>query len=170
MTDGADVVVTYLDLHVSALRPPALVAPLTLHRELPPAAARVAEAMYTQVGAPWHWIDRLQWTDADWQRAVHRDDVELWVARMDGAAVGYFELQIDADAVELRYFGLLPEYTGRGLGGSLLSAAIERAWALGKDRLTVNTCTLDHPAALPNYLRHGFTVLRTEPRRHEVSP
>jgi hypothetical protein len=32
----------------------------------------------------------------------------------------------------------------------------------------VNTCTLDHPAALANYLKHGFVVQRTEPRRPAV--
>jgi ribosomal protein S18 acetylase RimI-like enzyme len=173
MTDAANVVVTYLELRAPAGRSAATrhatAAPFTLHRERPPGAAGVAAALYSRVGGPWHWTDRLPWTEADWQWAIHRNDTELWVARIDDAIVGYFELQLDGDAVELRYFGLVPEFMGRGLGRSLLSAAIERAWALGKDRLTVNTCTLDHPAALANYLKRGFTVLRTATRRQEVT-
>lgn len=172
MTDVANVLVTYLELRASA-NPSAAprhatAVPFTLQRERAPAAAGVAAALYAQVGARWHWTDRLPWTGAEWQRAIHRDDVELWVARINDANAGYFELQVDGDAVELRYFGLVPEFTGRGLGARLLSAAIERAWALGKDRMTVNTCTLDHPAALANYLKRGFTVLRTERRQQEL--
>src|ERR1019366_2258618 len=132
----------------------------TLQQQQAPMAAPLAFALYLRVGGPWHWTDRLRWTEVDWHAAIHRDDVELWIARMDDEIAGYFELHVEGAAVELKYFGLLPEFTGRGLGGPLLSSAIERAWALGKDRLKVNTCTLDHPAALSNYLKHGFTVLR----------
>ena len=172
MSDGADVVVTYLELRpgttdrsVSA----ASARPFTLHRVLPPEAAPASAALYARVGGPWHWTDRLGWTAAEWHRAVNRDDVELWVARTDGATVGYFQLELDGAAVELKYFGLVPECIGRGLGGPLLSAAIERAWALGKERVTLSTCSLDHPAALGNYLRHGFVVLRTERQRQGSS-
>ena len=169
MTDVANVVVTYLELRTSAdpgvQTREATSAPFVLRRECAPTAATMAAALYAQVGAPWHWTDRLPWAEADWQRAINRDDVELWVARIADAIVGYFELQVAGDRVELRYFGLLPEYTGRGLGPRLLSAAVARARTHGKDRLTVNTCTLDHPAALAGYLKRGFTVLRTETRR-----
>ena len=168
MTDVANVVVTYLELRASAdavaRTRETTAAPFVLHRERAPTAASVAAALYAQVGAPWHWTDRLPWAAADWRRAINRDDVELWVARIADAIVGYFELQVERDAIELRYFGLLPEFTGCGLGARLLSAAVERAWAVGKDRMTVNTCTLDHPAALAGYLKRGFTVLRTEAR------
>jgi hypothetical protein len=37
---------------------------------------------------------------------------------------------------------------------------VERAWEAGADRVLVNTCTLDHPQALPNYLARGFEVVR----------
>ena len=53
-------------------------------------------------------------------------------------------------------------FTGRGLGGALLTEAVERAWAAGAARVWLHTCTFDHPAAIPNYLARGFTVFRTE--------
>jgi hypothetical protein len=34
--------------------------------------------------------------------------------------------------------------------------------------VTVNTCTLDHAAALPNYLARGFCVARTERQRRAI--
>ena len=168
MTDLANVVVTYLELRAPArgagetsrLTP----APFVVHRERSPMAARVALALYRRVGGPWHWTDRLGWTEAQWQTAIDRDDVELHVARIGEEIIGYYELCAGAEAVELSYFGLLPEYTGRGLGPRLLLAAVDRAWALGRDRMTVNTCTLDHPAALATYLGCGFAVVRTEAR------
>jgi GNAT superfamily N-acetyltransferase len=51
---------------------------------------------------------------------------------------------------------------GRGLGTLLLTRAVEEAWALGTSRVWLHTSTLDHPAALPNYLKRGFKQVRTE--------
>ena len=38
--------------------------------------------------------------------------------------------------VEIAYFGLLPELIGRGLGGALLTSAIEEAWRHGAEPVT----------------------------------
>ena len=63
---------------------------------------------------------------------------------------------------DLAYFGLVPEAVGTGLGSWLLKTAILTAWARpGTQRLTVNTCTLDHPRALAQYQRMGFTPVGT---------
>ena len=78
---------------------------------------------------------------------------------------GYFELRRDrTDGVEIAYFGLLPEFTGRGLGGHLLTVAVERRGPHGTERVWLHTNTLDHPAALPNYLKRGFTAFRSARR------
>jgi GNAT superfamily N-acetyltransferase len=82
---------------------------------------------------------------------------------VDVAPAGYFELRRDSDnAIEIAYFGLLPEFVGRGLGKALLSAAATEAWRAGASRVWLHTSSLDHPAALPNYLARGFKVFRTE--------
>jgi GNAT superfamily N-acetyltransferase len=65
---------------------------------------------------------------------------------------------------------MLPGWEGEGLGGHLLTCAIERAWEAGADRVLVNTCTLDHPAALPNYLARGFEVVRKRTEWREMPP
>ncbi len=57
---------------------------------------------------------------------------------------------------ESHYFGLAPDYTGLGLGAFFLGEAIAIAWDKGPRRLHVQTCTLDHPRALPLYQRFGF--------------
>lgn len=64
--------------------------------------------------------------------------------------------------MEICYFGVLPEYQGRGLGKYLLTRAVEEGWRRGANRVWLHTCTLDHPGALPNYLKRGFRAVREE--------
>ena len=119
--------------------------------------------LYTAVGGDWFWIDRLSWTYEQWLAWLSRPEVETWIGYLEGTPAGYFELEKQAGGnVELSYFGLLPRFIGRGLGGALLTAAVERAWAMGASRVWVNTCTLDGPAALPSYQARGFRIFRTE--------
>lgn len=81
----------------------------------------------------------------------------------DGETAGYFELRKCEDgSVEIAYFGLLPAFIGRGLGKHLLTCATEQAWAVGANRVWLHTCTLDDPAAKPNYLKRGFRPFKTE--------
>ena len=63
--------------------------------------------------------------------------------------------------MNIAYFGLLPHLVGQGLGRAFLRAAIDAAWALEPRAIRVNTCTADHPRALPAYLRAGFRPVRT---------
>lgn len=118
----------------------------------------LSESFYRRVGANWAWVDRLSWTPEQWQGWVDRPEHHLLVCRIDGVEAGYTELeQQEGGNVEIAYFGLLPEAIGRGLGGWLLSRAIEYAWNLaGTTRVWVHTCDLDGPAALPNYRARGL--------------
>lgn len=129
-----------------------------------PADPALNRSYYARVGAPWRWTARLAWSDERWRRYVLRDALGTWIGRAGDDPVGYFELESQAGGdVELAYFGLLPEFIGRGLGGPLLSAAVERAWRLpGTRRLWVHTCTDDHAHALDNYLGRGFELFKTE--------
>jgi GNAT superfamily N-acetyltransferase len=64
--------------------------------------------------------------------------------------------------VEIAYFGLMPDYIGRGLGPALLGWALERAWSYRPRRVWLHTCSLDHPKALAVYRRAGFEVYDRE--------
>ena len=143
--------------------------------------------LYGEVGAAYHWVDRLGWTDAEIQAYLSDPAVSLWVLSVKGEVAGYFELREHPDdevrlkpdttdtaqspvasgfsrtfSVEIAYFGLLPAHVGRGLGKYLLSEAAARAWTLQPSRVWLHTSTLDHPAALPNYLARGFSIFRVE--------
>jgi GNAT superfamily N-acetyltransferase len=122
--------------------------------------------MYELVGAPWQWTDKLRWSDQKWREYAERDRLRTWAAWLEGAPAGYFELEKRPDnSVDLAYFGLAERFIGRGLGAGFLTRALVEAWQWGATRVTVNTCSLDHPAALENYRRRGFRLVRTEVKR-----
>ena len=138
-------------------RPPAQPMRLALRR--PVAPAEYLE-LYALVGDLWLWRDRLVWSAEELERYLGSPDVSVWSAHVERATAGYFELRQHADrTVELMYFGLAPSFMGRGLGGWLLTRAAHEAFALGAPRIVLNTCTLDAPQALPNYLARGFTIV-----------
>ena len=119
--------------------------------------------LYVEVGRNYYWIDRLPWTDEDIARHLRQPEISLWLMTYDGQKAGYFELRKCEDgSIELAYFGLLPDFIGRGLGKHLLTRATEQAWKDGANRVWLHTCTLDDPAAMPNYLRRGFRPFKTE--------
>lgn len=144
----------------------------------PPSAPQLAQAkvpspalnrfLYTSVGGPWHWTDRLPWTWERWMQWLDRPQHQTWVMSVDGTPAGYFELEQQPGAapsgpdVEIAYFGIAPQFLGRGLGGWLLTRTIEQAWAFGAGRVWVHTCSLDHPRALANYQARGMAIFREE--------
>jgi ribosomal protein S18 acetylase RimI-like enzyme len=168
-TPRTEVTRTHLELRAPGeLRAARIPAPVPLLRHLRPVAPAEYLALYRLVGERWHWRDRLAWSDDELADYLARASVEIWIAESGSDTAGYFELQRHAgDDVELMYFGLAPTFIGRGLGGWLLARAVERAFAIGARRVVLNTCTLDGPHALPNYLARGFRIVREE--RYEVS-
>ena len=119
--------------------------------------------LYAEVGRAWSWFDRLWWTDDELAAHLGRPEVSVRVLHLNGTPAGYYELVRHPDrSVEIGYFGLMPHAIGRGLGRWLLGQAVRDAWSGSPERVWLHTCTLDHPAALPNYLRAGFVVTGTE--------
>lgn len=148
------------------LRPaprPSAFADLALVQARRPSPA-FARFLYATVGRDWQWIDRLPWSDAEWLAWLDRPRVETWVAYVEGTPAGYFQLDgaSEPGSVEIAYFGLMPGFIGKGLGGWLLTEAIRRAWALGAARVWVHTCSLDGPHALANYQARGLRVFKEE--------
>ncbi|MBO0702632.1 MAG: GNAT family N-acetyltransferase [Candidatus Dormibacteraeota bacterium] len=155
----------------AALRPAAPPRRAVELRQAEVPSPEFSRFLYTAVGGDWYWTDRLLWTYAEWQQWLDRPSVSTWVAVEGANPAGYAELVQEplagapADTqVEIRQFGLLPQFRGAGVGGWLLTEALRRAWALRPRRVWLHTCSLDGPAALPNYQARGLTVYdqRTE--------
>jgi GNAT superfamily N-acetyltransferase len=115
--------------------------------------------LYNSVGRDYYWIDRNRMPDEDLRQIIQDEHVEVYVLSIAGAPAGYAELdRRQPDEIELAYFGLFPEFVGKGLGKFFLGWAVARAWSYAPQRVWVHTCDLDHPAALPNYVKAGFVV------------
>lgn len=115
--------------------------------------------LYEQVGKEHHWYLRRVMKDAELEKILLSSDTHIHVLYVNGCPAGFFELSSEnlPEAVELAYFGIMPEYQGMQLGKWLLHSAIQNAWQLGPEKLTVHTNSLDHPAALPLYQKMGFS-------------
>jgi GNAT superfamily N-acetyltransferase len=146
-------VVTYLEMTERPAPAQAPASPLRLEqwRIADPARYR---ALFARVGARWLWFSRLAMDEATLREAmaeVHS------VQNESGEDVGLLELDFRTRGECLiRFLGLVPELAGRGHGKWLFAETLRLAWREGVRRVRVHTCTLDHPAALPSYLRAGF--------------
>lgn len=154
-----EVTVTYLEMTAEpALHVPTPAIPkLMLMRAEKPSVA-FYRYLYDAVGHGYSWTDRKRLGDGELAAILQDERVEVWVTYVAGQPAGYFEVDArEAPAhVELMYFGLTPEFHGRGLGKWLLAEAIRACWARKPGRVIVETCTLDGPAALPLYQKLGF--------------
>ena len=113
--------------------------------------------LYNAVGENYDWIDRKQMSDEVLYAEINAKGIDIHVAYVGGVPAGYFELDSRKDdEVWLVYFGITEQFIGTGLGKWLLSEAIATAWLENPQSVRVETCTLDHPRALPLYQRMGF--------------
>ena len=151
-------VVTYLEMiEAPPLPSSAAASPLRLERwdDADPGRYR---RLFEKIGSPWLWYSRLAMDDgtlADAMAEVHA------VIDSKGEEVGLLELDFRTSGECLiRFLGLVPELSGRGHGNWLFAETIRLAWRPGVRRVSVNTCTLDHPAALRAYLKAGFRAYK----------
>ena len=119
--------------------------------------------LYDTVGADWNWFMRRLLSDEDLAAIIHDDRDEVFVLHVRGVPAGYVELDRRVEGeVEIAYFGLIPEYVGRGFGKYLLAWGLARAWSYRPRRVWLHTCSLDHPRALGVYQRAGLEVYHRE--------
>jgi len=121
--------------------------------------------LYFGVGEQWEWVDKRSWTDDQWKEYATAPELRVFAGYYDDVLAGYYELRRDKEGgIEIAYFGLLSEWIGRGLGGALLTSAIEEAWRMDPkpSRVWVHTCNRDHPQALSNYQARGMVVYKVE--------
>src|SRR5690606_12479507 len=117
--------------------------------------------LYSSVGEQWRWRDRLIMPEEELESILRLPETSVHVLYVHGIPAGYVELFKDGENTEIAYFGLRPEFIGRGLGKHLLSYGIARAWEGDTQRVWVHTCNLDGPHALSTYLKRGFSIYDT---------
>ena len=159
-------VTTYLEmLSPEQLRPKQCAGGRLQIRQRAQGNWRLNRDLYLAVGADWAWTDKEQWTDQQWKEYALASELQTFAGYCAETLAGYYELRRDSEGgVEIAYFGLLPAFIGAGLGGALLTDAIDRSWRMAPavNRVWVHTCTRDHPRALANYQARGMVIYRVE--------
>ena len=150
--------VTYLEMTAEPawhFTPPVKLKLMLLRAEQPSVA--FYRFLYDAAGRDYHWVDRKKLSDAELAAIIADSAIEIWVLYALGEPAGFFEINgRDPKVVELQYLALLPQFHGMGLGKWFLAEAIRACWARKPERVIVETCTLDAPAALPLYQKLGF--------------
>lgn len=150
--------------HLEMLAPPAHRIPMPLGFRL--AVMRATgmplpfyRYLYEQVGKAHHWVLRRGMEDAELSSVIHSERTDIHVLYVDGSPAGFFELDLGGlpDEAEIVYFGIVPDFQGRGLARFFLSEAVSAAWNRQPARLVIHTNTLDSPRALQLYQRTGFS-------------
>jgi GNAT superfamily N-acetyltransferase len=115
-------------------------------------------ALFRRVGEPWLWFSRIAMAEAQLAAVLSHPGIEAYALRAPSGDIGLLELDFRYPGqCELQFFGVVPERIGTGAGRYLMNRAIRRAFSRPVARFCLHTCSLDHPAALPFYLRSGFT-------------
>lgn len=117
--------------------------------------------LYGRIGTAWLWFSRQLLDDAALYDILRDGAVDIYALTLEDDEIGLLELdRRNAPDIELAFFGVTPELTGKGAGTWMMSRALGIAWSHRPRRLWVHTCTLDHPAALSFYIRSGFVPYR----------
>jgi GNAT superfamily N-acetyltransferase len=125
--------------------------------------------LYGAVGKDYFWLSRRKMPDDALAAIIGDPRNELHVLHVDGTVAGFAELdRRQPDEIELVQFGLMRDFIGQGLGKWFLGWTIDRAWSYAPRRIWLHTCSLDHPAALPNYTKAGFVLFRQEVIQREL--
>lgn len=126
--------------------------------------------LYNTVGHDYNWHSRGSRSDDELAGLIQDPLNEVHVLHVDGTPAGFAELdRRKPGEIELIQFGLMPGFIGQGLGKWFLQWTIDKAWSYQPQRFWLHTCTLDHPAALPNYLKVGLSIFRQEHKQQMLA-
>ncbi|MEX3610021.1 GNAT family acetyltransferase [Rothia sp. LK2588] len=147
------------------------------------AGPELARWLYTVVGGPYRWYERLSWERETWEAELAEQGSEIWLVSIDGTPAGYCQLHCEVKGqpralrteTEILYFGLMQWAHGQGAGRAFLEFMVRQAWTVHErhelppvSRVWVHTCDLDGAYALPNYLARGFQICERETHQEVV--
>ncbi|NQY67582.1 MAG: GNAT family N-acetyltransferase, partial [Flavobacteriales bacterium] len=133
-------------------------------KDIPSVNFLQSKHLHHLVGKNFNWVERNDWTNEIWKTNSEDNNVTCYSVHFKNSEAGYFELVQQAEGnVEIIYFGLAKDFIGKGLGGSLLTIALEIAWDCpNTKRVWLHTCTDDHPNAINNYKARGMKIYKEE--------
>ena len=121
MAERVTVTITYLEQKEppKGPRPPAPPVKAAIMRAVKP-PVHFYRYLYDLIGRPWNWVSRRSLNDDALAEIIHDEDVWLYILYVDGAPGGMAEFDARAlkskKQIELKFFGLSPDFTGKGMG------------------------------------------------------
>ncbi len=113
---------------------------------------------YRTVGEEYNWLDRITMNESDLHEVINSSKTEVFVYYISHEPAGFAEFVREDEYTEILYFGLFPDYIGKGYGKHFLQTVINEAWSNNPKWIQLNTCELDHPNALSTYRKAGFEL------------
>ena len=167
--------VTFLEMLAPPDRPPVDLKPGVEMRRAHAPTISFYRYLYNTIGGDWTWTGRRLMDDDTLAAAIRDPSVEVNVLWVNGVPAGLMEIgRGSMPDLELLYFGLIPDFVGKGYGRQALDWIIDRAWSFRPKRFWLHTCDLDHPNALSVYQKAGFTIFdsgtRRDPFLHDMTP
>lgn len=146
----------YLEMHKQVSKAEEIDSCYSLKKLEKPISTEQYIKLYKGVGDAYQWTDRLQLSSNELETLINKTNTHIYLLQAHGVDVGYTELVLENQHVELQYFGLFTAHIGKGYGTQLLKKTIVKAWSFTPQWVQLNTCDLDHPKALALYKQVGF--------------
>ncbi len=126
-----------------------------------PAEADLCRELFVAIGTPWLWSSAFRAAQGTIPESVALPK-DTYFARLERRPSGSSRsTAATGEDVEITWFGLTPDATGRKLGRRVMAAALALAWRTAPDRVWLHTCSFDHPAAARFYSGCGFVPYAT---------
>ncbi len=100
----------------------------------------------------------LPWTRQSYEDLAPLDTIRIWVAKQEGAVVGYMLYQFWGEELELHSIAVKPELRGQGIGAELVEHMLVQAAGIGVQRIYL-LVRPSNAAALTLYRRYGFELV-----------
>lgn len=115
--------------------------------------------LYEQIGKQHHWNVRRKMTDEALKDLIQSENTVVQILYIGGCPAGFAETNLKElpKSAEIVYFGLVPDYQGRGLSYFFFNEVLHSAWDANPEKVIIQTNTLDNPRALQLYQKSGFT-------------
>jgi GNAT superfamily N-acetyltransferase len=162
--------VTFFEIHDKPAEPFNEKCEAQYHLLQKPIDVETYRYYYSEVGMKHFWLDRIVMNDDQLFQLINADNTDIFTMKINDQRAGYAEFIKDKKFIEILYFGLMPAFIGKGWGKYSLDWAIQKAWSYNPEWIQLNTCELDHPHAISNYKKRGFTEVKTEILERKVLP
>lgn len=162
--------VYYLKMNTYHAKEVQIPAGIEFKKLLQPILLEDYQEIIYQVGYQWHWLNRLIMPNDELNVKVNNPYTEIYLMHKGNQRCGFAEFVKEERFIEILYFGLFPEFIGKGLGKFFLNWCIDKAWSYQPEWIQLNTCSLDHKNALGVYQSLGFEIEKEITEIRKVVP